>query len=509
MKTLLRVLTNKIVVVGIIVLLQLIFMVTVLWNLSLNYQFIYAFFTVISILVVIYVLNRNDNSVYRLAWTIVILAVPPIGAIIYLLFGGKKVPKKLRERITDAYANDAFVPTDSEHIIQTIDETKPQWTRLVKYVIDASHFPIYENTRSVYIPSGEEKFELMKEALREAKSFIFLEYFIIKEGKIWTEIRDILAQKVKEGVDVRLLYDDWGCALFRELQDECDAIGIQAIAFNPMIARLAVQMNNRNHRKICVVDGRYGFVGGMNLADEYANINSKFGHWKDTAVMIEGEAVHSLTLMFMQFWRYYTDRIEDPSDYKYHFDFEPHQYSGYVLPFSDAPTDSFDLGLDVHMYLITNARRYIYIQTPYLIIGDELIGALKMAARSGVDVRIIVPHVPDKKIVNQVTKSNYLELLENGVRIFEYEPGFVHSKTVIVDDEIAMVGTTNMDFRSYFLHYECSLLFFQESVIEACYKDSIETIENKSIEITLEDARAVPFVIQVFRSIARVFSGLM
>ncbi|CAM4245306.1 cardiolipin synthase [Erysipelothrix aquatica] len=508
MKTLLRIITNKIFVVGIIVVAELWLLLYLVWNLSLNYATIYSILMFLAVLLVIYVINRNDNPVYRLAWTIVILVFPPIGAVLYLSFGGKKVPRKLREKITDAYSENSFLDLDYEVIMNNAEAKNPHWNRMLRYIVNTTNYPLYTNTKSVYLESGEVKFEAMKEALRSAKSYIFLEYFIIKDGLMWQSIYEILREKVAEGVDVRLMYDDWGCALFKDLQQQCDDAGIQAIAFNPLIAQLAIQMNNRNHRKICVVDGRVGIVGGMNLADEYINIGSKFGHWKDTAVMIEGDAVHSLTMMFLQFWRYYSERIEDPLDFQYTFP-QLEENVGYVLPFGDAPTDDVDMGLDAHMYMINNARRYIYIQTPYLIIGYEMVMALKMAARSGVDVRIVVPHIPDKVVVNQVTKSNYQDLLEHGVRIFEYEPGFVHSKTVVVDDEIAMIGTTNMDYRSYYLHYECSILFMDSETVTKCYEDSIDTINNHCIEITLEEALKTPFIVRVFRSVVRVFSGLM
>lgn len=509
MKTLLRIFTNKLFAVGVVVLVELFLLVAILWNLSLNYAVLYGFLMVLAFFLIVHIINRNDNPVYRLAWTIVILTFPPVGAVMYMLFGGKKVPKKLRERITDAYSDDAFLDLDYQATLEASAIMQPHWSKLTRYITNTTHFPIFRHTKSRYFDSGESKFAEMKKQLIAAKKFIFLEYFIIKDGIMWREILEILKRKVKEGVDVRLMYDDWGCAMFSELQKQCDDAGVKAIAFNPLVTRLAIQMNNRNHRKICVVDGRVGFVGGLNLADEYINIGSKFGHWKDAAVMIEGNAVHSLTMMFLQFWRYYTNRIEDPSNFQFDFNEIYNNEKGFVLPFVDAPTDDFDVGMDSHMYMIQNAQRYVYIQTPYLIIGYEMVNAMKMAARSGVDVRIIVPHIPDKKIVNQVTKSNYQDLLEHGVRIYEYEPGFVHSKTVVVDDEIAMVGTTNMDYRSYYLHFECSIVFIGQDVVSKVYEDSMSTIENHGIEITLEQAKAVPLLVRIFRSIVRVFSGVM
>ena len=505
MRKILRLLTNKLLVVGVILIVEFILVFALAYNLSINYAIVHSFLVFLSFLLLLHVTSRNDNPYYRLAWTIVILLFPPFGAVMYIIFGGKKVPKELRERLGDVYPEDDFL--QESDVFNQLRENDSRWTRLVRYIRHSSHFPIYENTRSEYLESGEKKFKRMKEEMRKAEKFIFLEYFIIKEGQMWQETLEILTQKVKEGVDVRLTYDDWGTALFPEIKKQCDEAGIKYVVFNPMIPRLAIQMNNRNHRKICVVDGRIGIVGGLNLADEYINIGSKFGHWKDTAVLIEGDAVHSLTLMFLQFYSYYSGIEEDASDFVYEFkNLVPDD--GYVMPFADAPTDDFDVGADAHLSMIYNAKDYVYIQTPYLIVGYEIIQALTLAAESGVDVRIIVPHIPDKKIVNQVTKSNYEVLVKSGVKIYEYEPGFVHSKTLVADDEACIVGTTNMDFRSYYLHFECSILFLGGPVVQDAYKDVMDTID-VSIEIKKEDVMNLPLLLRVFRSFVKIFSGLM
>lgn len=505
MKKLLRILTNKLFAVGIFLIVEFVLVFTLAYNLSINYALVHSILVFLSFLLLLHVNSKNDNPYYRLAWTIVILVIPPFGAVMYLIFGGKKVPKALRERLGDVYPEEEFLQ-ESDVVKQLVDEGS-NWTRLVRYIRHSSHFPVYENTRSEYLESGEKKFKRMKEEMRKAEKFIFLEYFIIKDGKMWQETLEILSEKVKEGVDVRLTYDDWGTTTFPELKKQCDQAGIKIVVFNPLVARLAIQMNNRNHRKIMVVDGRVGIVGGLNLADEYINIGSKYGHWKDTAVLIEGDAVHSLTLMFLQFYSYYSGLEEDASDFIYEFDnLVPDE--GYVMPFSDAPTDDYDVGVDAHLSMISNARKYVYIQTPYLIVGYEIIQALTLAAESGVDVRIIVPHIPDKKIVNQVTKSNYEVLVKSGVKIYEYKPGFVHSKTLVADDEACIVGTTNMDFRSYYLHFECSILFLGGPVIQDAYQDVMDTID-VSIEITGEDVDNVPIALRIFRSMIKIFSGLM
>lgn len=506
MKSLRRILTNKVFIGGVVVLLQFLLLMKIVSDLTVNYGWVYYLLSFISAMVMLFVSNSKVNPTYRLAWIVIIMMLPPIGAVMYLLFGDKKVPKKLRENIGEAYPKDTtiFKLNDQEMIMRDM----PKWAGLINYIENTSNFPMYQNTSSEYLESGEIKFERMFEDIENAKEFIFLEYFIIKEGQLWDRLYALLRRKIDEGVLVRLIYDDWGCANFTNLKKECEKIGIEVVAFNPLVPLMAVQMNNRNHRKICVIDEKIGYVGGMNIADEYVNVDSKFGHWKDTAVRIEGDAVHSLTLMFLQFFSYYSG-VKEPVE-KFCVDHLVYGDDlGYVIPFSDSPTDQLDIGLDVHLGMINTARKYIYIQTPYLIIGYELVEALAMAARSGVDVRIVVPHIPDKVIVNQVTKSNYEALLKAGVRIFEYEPGFVHSKTFVVDDEVCTVGTTNMDFRSYYLHFECSILFLYNNIVEDCKRDVVHTMEHNSIEITLEMAQSTPFVIRLFRTFAGLFSGLM
>ena len=313
--------------------------------------------------------------------------------------------------------------------------------------------------------------------------------------------------KVKEGVDVKLIYDDAGSkSLPYEFLEDCRALGIKAFAFNPLRPILAIYMNNRDHRKIAVVDGRIGFIGGMNLADEYINRISPFGHWKDVAVQFEGEAVYSLSLMFLQFYDHVSKEI---SDYSWYYG-NPKKYEnvGYVQNFSDSPTDEEPVSQFTHLNLINSASSYIYIMTPYLVIGYEIMIALVNAAKSGVDVRIMVPHIPDKKYVFSVTRSNYEYLTQNGVRIYEYLPGFLHAKVMVADDRVAIVGTTNLDFRSYFLHFECGSLIIDDPSIKDIVDDCKDTL-SKCIEITYEESKNVNFMVKLWRAILNMFSTLL
>lgn len=504
MKKLLRVLTSKMFIVSSLVLVQFIFVLLFARDIMARFNAIYIFMMFLSLLLVIVVVNRDENPSYSLAWSVVILTLPPFGAVIYLLIGGRKTPKLLREKISDTFGPDNLV--QDETVLEELKQLDPSVYKQAKYILNGSDYPIYRNRYAKYLKTGEEKFEYMLQEIEKAERFIFLEYFIIKDGYMWQTLKSLLKKKIEEGVDVRLIYDDWGCSSFYDLQKQCEEISLEAISFNPLVPRLAITMNNRSHRKACIVDGRVGIVGGMNIADEYINKIERFGHWKDTAVIFEGEAVHALTSMFLQFYQYYTKKEEDVEKYRYHF--EEGETDGFIQVFSDAPTDDVDLGLASHLNIINSATRYVYIQTPYLIVGYEMIQALKHAATSGVDVRIILPHIPDKKIVNQVTKSNYESLIKGGVKVYEYTPGFVHSKTMVADDIIATVGTTNMDYRSYYMHFESTVGFADSDVVQACLDDVMETFEISQL-MTLDDVYKTPYLMRLLRGFVNIFSGLL
>lgn len=504
MKLVKRIMTNKILVALIAVIIQFFLIIYFAQTIISKYPFVYVILMIFSTILVIWIVNLDENPSYALAWTIVIMVLPPFGAVVYLLFGGRKTPKKLSEQISESF--DGSVLFQDTSIMEDLDTRDQATKKQAQHILNNSGFPIYYNRRSEYLATGELKFERMLEEISKAKKFILLEYFIIKDGYMWRTLRDALKVKIDEGVIVRLIYDDWGCATFEDLQQQCDEVGIEAYRFNPIKPRLAIQMNNRSHRKACIVDGRVAIVGGLNIADEYINKIERFGHWKDTAVVFEGEVVHSFTLMFLQFYRYYAKKKENPEYFKY--DFGDTYDEGFIQGFADAPTDNVDVSIESHINMISNAKHYVYIQTPYLIVGYEMIQALRIAALSGVDVRIIVPGIPDKWMVNQISKSNYEALIRAGVRIYEYSPGFVHSKTIVADDRVAMIGTTNMDFRSYYMHFESSVMFAYNQVVLDCRDDHLATFEI-SQEIFLEDILKTPYILRLIRGMVRIFSGLL
>lgn len=511
MKRLLRYLTNKIVIIGFLILVQLLIVLSGVYILSLFSINAYVVFNILSFLAGIYVINRSDNPSYKLTWAVVIIGMPIFGWLLYLIFGAKRVPKALRVRDHDLYNDMLSYIEGNQNSFSHLAINDPGAYKQINYIWNASLLPPYGKTKTTFFPDGEAKFKAMIEQLEAAEKFIFLEYFIIDQGYMWDTILAILERKVKAGLDVRLLYDDFGCAskLPNYYDRLLNTIGIKTKVFNPLKPRLAVQMNNRDHRKILVVDGKVAMSGGLNIADEYINRKQRFGHWKDGGAMIEGEAVWSFTLMFLQFWNFDETNKDIFTDYRIDKQyFEHYPDDGLVQPFSDSPTDDENVGEYTHINMINNANDYIYITTPYLVIDQEMKTSLILAAKNGVDVRILVPHIPDKWYVFQLTRSNYQELTKHGVKIYEYTPGFVHAKNFIADDKYAIVGTTNMDFRSYYLHYECGIWFYKSSLIKDIKRDYLATMK-VSQEVTYEMCKKERLPVRILRAFLNVLAPLM
>lgn len=402
----------------------------------------------------------------------------------------------------------SLLPNDN--ILKEVSTQNIHASNQSRYLQNSAYGPPFKNTSTEYFPLGEFKFKKLKEELKKAKEFIFLEYFIIDEGKMWSEILEILLEKVSKGVDVRVIYDDFGCVLTLPYRydKKLESMGIKCAIFNPLIPILTPRLNNRDHRKIAIIDGQVGFTGGINLADEYINGIDRFGHWKDSAIMIKGEAVWSLTVMFLSMWDYMKGIDEGFNKFKKETHENYKEQNGYVQPFTDNPLDDETVGEITYLNLINKAKNYVYITTPYLIIDNEMVVALTSAAKVGIDVRIITPHNPDKWYVQAVTRSYYKVLLEEGVKIYEYTPGFIHSKNFIVDDEYGVVSTINMDYRSLYLHFECGVWMYKTDSIMDMKKDFLNTLK-VSKKITYDEAVRIKMYRRLGRSILRVFSPLM
>ncbi len=493
----------------VMILAELGFLFYIVYTFSIRFLTLYNFLVLLSVVIVIYLINRNDNPSYKLSWAIFILSVPLIGGLTYLLFGGKKVPRALRTGVNTLGINGKPILIQNEQVLIEAVSGDPTYERQVNYILKNAYMPVYANTEMEYYKIGEEMYDAILRELEKAEKFIFMEYFIINKGIMWSTIQEVLVRKVKQGVDVRLLYDDAGSMrLPHGFKQELRKLGIRCYVFNPFSPVLAIQMNNRDHRKICVIDGKVGFVSGINLADEYINLKVRFGHWKDSAIMLRGEAVFSLSVMFLQFFNYVAKTKDDYFAYKGDFGNETISVPGFVQPFGDSPTDDELVSETTHLNMINSARRYIYIMTPYLVVGHEMTQALITAAKCGIDVRIMVPHIPDKWYVFAVTRSSYEELTKHGVKIYEYKPGFLHSKVMIIDDKAAIIGTSNLDYRSYYLHFECGVLIIDHPVLGSIKKDFLDTVE-KCIEVTYEDARNVNVFVRLGRALLKIFSALL
>lgn len=510
MKKILGKLLNRIVVFGVLLAIQLgwfLLTFTKLVNYSTGLSLILR---ILSIVAVLWIINTEDNPAYKIAWIILILVVPLLGGLFYVAVGHKRPAKGMQKRLDAERKRTAEELIQPEEVLDAVGEQDRGVRGSSYYLADTGGYPVWDHTSATYYKIGEEYYASLLEELKKAEHFIFMEFFIVGEGKMWNSILEVLEEKAAAGVDVRFIYDDFGCisllptAYSRILESK----GIKSFAFNPFIPFWSLVMNNRDHRKIAVIDGHTAFSGGVNLADEYINEKVRFGHWKDTGFMLKGEAVWNYTVMFLRMWNAY--RHTDTS----YEAFRPHVWhpeafegQGFIQPYSDSPLDDERLGENVYLNILNRAKDYVYIFTPYLVVDHEMQTALCLAAKRGVDVRIVTPGIPDKKTIFQLTRSYYPVLLKAGVRIYEYTPGFLHAKSFVCDDEEAVVGTINMDYRSLYLHFECGTFFYRSPLVADVKRDSLATME-KGREITLSDTRQ-GFFGRLFCAVLRVFSPLL
>lgn len=464
---------------------------------------------VIALALVYVVLNRPSNPAMQLSWVVIIMISPIVGGMLYLYVETHPGQRILENRLEKLYEQTAAYITQDEDIAKKLAERDKGTARLADYIRKHGNFSVYQNTKVTYFPVGEKKFEAMLRELEKAEKFIFLEYFIVEKGYMWTKILDVLRRKVAEGVEVRLMYD--GTCAFNYLPyrypDEIQKMGIQCKMFSPILPILSTHYNNRDHRKILVIDGTVGFTGGVNIGDEYINRRSPFGHWKDTAIMLEGDGVEGLTQMFLQMWNV-TEKSEDFGKYLHRGSGDIQEADGFILPFGDSPFDRELIGETVYMDILNRAEEYVHIMSPYLIIDHEMETALCYAAKRGVDVKLILPHIPDKKMPFALAKTHYPQLLKAGVRIFEYTPGFVHAKVFSSDDRKAVVGTINLDYRSLYLHFECGAFLFDLPVIQEIEQDFQKTLAD-SQEVTMADYRRGSLLQKICGKALKLLAPLM
>ncbi len=500
---------NRRIFVGLLIIVQFGFLVHLILSGSRLSQYLSAFFNLLSIVVALHIISQKGRSAYKLSWLFLVLGFPLFGGILYLFFNFQaslRVFKKRSSRAEKHTENYFALPPP---VLQSATHSLPQYTKQMTYLTRAG-FPVYDATQTRYLSPGEEFLPVLLQELEKAKHYIFLEFFIVQEGEMFDSILEVLKRKAKEGVKVRILYDDIGCffLLPKDYVTTLKKFGIEAAVFNPFTPVLSASQNNRDHRKIVSIDGKVSFTGGINLADEYINAFEKHGYWKDSAIMLSGKAAWSLTLIFLQNWELATGTDDDIKNLcPWLLEVCDQQNDGFVQPYADSPLDSEPVSQEVYMQMICDASRYLYIMTPYLIIDDNMISALILAAKSGVDVRIITPKVWDKKMVHMTTRSYYPELIAGGVKVYEYTPGFIHSKIMLADDEVASVGTVNLDYRSLYLHFECGAKIYSSSAVKAIKEDFLATVE---VSEQIHDHKVKKgFLRKLFRDVLRLISPLM
>ncbi len=502
-----KLLGDRRVVGGFLLLIQLaIVMSGVSWA-SREYHWLTPALTVLSVIIVIWLVRKYDNPMYKITWILVIVLLPLFGGLFYLFWGNTPLNRARTQHQYEPKPPD-FTDYMRTPATKELIEQHPRHAARARYIEALDGMPVWTNTETKYFCVGEEMFDSMCEELRKAQKFIFLEYFIIEEGVMWNTILDILKEKAAAGLDVRVLYDDVGsiCTLPTSYDRYLMSLGIRAVRFNRFVPTLNTYLNYRNHRKMTIIDGNVSYMGGINLADEYINKKVRFGYWKDTGIMLRGEGTANMTTLFLQMWEYVTG--EDMPPLENYLPTAKLPADGYVQPFADSPLDDINIGESTYLQIIHNARKYVYITTPYLVLDNEMITALTIAAQSGVDVRILTPGIPDKKLVYMITRSYYQQLHRAGVKIYEYRPGFLHAKSIVSDDDTAVVGTINMDFRSFFLHFECATCFYNSSVVAAVKQDIMENI-NVSRQIDDEWLHRVPWIRSIAASVLRLFAPLL
>ncbi len=508
-KGLLRIVFSRFGITALVLLLQIMILAAVFIWFAEDIEY-YALAATLFTLVVLFRLFLLDmDSSAKITWMFLI-SLLPLPAAIMLLFtekdsGHARMSRRLSRLVRDsrnAIAQDESVLKEDKVVQSSTDA-------LCTYLNLSNTFPVYNGSKVTYFPLGEYKFKAMLEELKKAEKFIFMEYFIIDEGLMWGSILKILADKAAQGVEVRVMYDGM-CEISTLTSDypkRLEKLGIKCKSFSPLTPFISTQYNYRDHRKILVIDGKVAFNGGVNLADEYINEIVRFGHWKDTALMIKGKAVDSYTHKFLQMW--HLTELKKDMDWSAYFGLaDPQENDGYLIPYCDSPLDKYKVGETVYMDILDRAKNYVHIMTPYLILDNEMETALTYAAQRGVDVKLILPGIPDKKMPYALAKTHYKHLLECGVKIYEYTPGFVHAKVFVSDDEKAVVGTINLDYRSLYHHFECATYLLGTSCIPEIEEDFEQTLEKCSV-VTFDTIKNTKVSYKIRGTIMKVFAPLM
>lgn len=506
-RALLRV--SRFIILGLSIVLQVALLLVGYLQLNQHFAWLQTAMSLIGFLMFIFIVNRDQAAVYKIPWVILFCLFPVLAVVIYFTFGNVKLSKKHIKKLNSVFETDSEEVKSNDDALSLIKRTDGHKYGQIKYITDVCSLSVYNDSYVEFLPCGEDFFKCLKEELKKAKKYVFFEYFIIEEGIMWNELREILLQKIKEGVEVFVMYDDVGCMprLDKNYYAVLESEGFNCVKFNPFRPIVSIVHNNRDHRKITVIDGEVAFTGGANIADEYINAVNPFGKWKDTAVVVKGRAADSFVKMFCQL---YNMSSKTKIDYKNYICNNHRVYSGYgyVVPYMDGPAPVYPehIAENVYLNVINQAVDYLYITTPYLVVDNDIIDSLKNAARRGVDVKIILPEIPDKKLVSIMTKSNYEKLINYGVKIYEYKNGFIHSKT-FVSDGVGIVGTVNLDYRSLVHHFECAVWTCNNKCVDDMKSDFEKIIDSESKLISKEDAKQNAFA-KIIKNVMYIFSPL-
>lgn len=498
-------------IIALLLCIQIIFLFGISYWLKEYTGYIYGLSSILAVFIMINIMNKKENPSYVLTWVIPILILPVFGVLLYIFVKSHIGSRVIQKRHKMAMEKTKKYLELDPVLVEKLEEEEPSIASLAKYMSAYGGYPMVKNTEVKYFSCGEEKFASLIEELEKAESFIFLEYFIISKGYMWDTILEILKRKAKQGVDVRVMYDGM-CSLVLlpySYPEQLEKFGIKCKIFSPPKPALSSYQNNRDHRKILVIDGKVAYTGGINIGDEYINAIERFGYWKDTAVLLKGDAVHNFTFMFLQMWDVVTTKYEiNYEHYMKKTENHPNQDLGYVMGYSDSPLDNENVGEEVYLHILNHAKKYVHIMTPYLILDYEMERALEFTAKRGIEVILILPHIPDKKYAFWLAKTYYKNLIDAGVQIYEFRPGFVHAKVFTSDNEKAVVGTINLDYRSLYLHFECAAFMYKNPVILDIEKDFQQTLE-QSIHITKESLKQISPIIKFIGKVLRLFAPLM
>ena len=465
---------TRIIVSGLLILIQLLFLFNVLYDFSVSSAWAYSLSMILGIITVVIIINRRGDPDHKIAWIVFILIFPIFGISVFLLWGGGRVMTHLRKRMKLCEAKTMRYLREEDGVRDRLKYYDMFHSRQADYLIGESGFPLYDGTSTEYLSPGEKFLPRFLEELNKAEKYIFIEFFILAEGEMWNQIHSVLKEKAREGLEVKVIFDDFGSikrqrkGFIQKLRND----GIEVSVFNPINPIMNIFMNNRNHRNIVVIDGKVAITGGINIGDEYINIEKRFGYWLDSAIIIKGKAVKSFLAMFSSMWEFTTGK---QIKMRTHIAEYSVSAEGFVIPYSDGPLNDRNPAERLYMQILNTAQKYVYIASPYLIIDNTMKNALIMASKSGIDIKIVTPHIPDKWYVHPITQYNYYELLEAGIKIYEYTPGFIHSKLFVSDDKIATVGTVNMDYRSFVFHFECGAWI--------CNNETVLDIRNHFLDI--------------------------